>query len=84
MAGNAVLMAIAARAKSKAKTARQRNNENTAKFFAAGMCGMIFLFILFHWTRFLFKRYGRQKTRISRLLDIPRRIARYLKSHSRK
>lgn len=79
MAGGAVLGAApAVRVKATiSKALRQKNNENTAKFFAAGICGMIFLFILFHWARFLFTHYGRRRAGISRLVDLPRRITRY-------
>lgn len=39
-----------------AKILRQRNNENTPKFFAAGIVGMIVIFMIFHWSRFFIKR----------------------------
>lgn len=82
MAGSAVLRAVAADASAKAKAAmpkalRQTNNENSAKYFAVGMSGMIFLFILLHWARIIFRRYGRRGTGISGLFNIARGIARY-------
>lgn len=87
MTDNAVARAAVTAAKAKAgqsKAVRQINNENTAKFFAAGMCGMIFLFILFHWSRLIFKRYGTQRRKVSRFLDVPRRAARYSNLQCRK
>jgi hypothetical protein len=58
-----------------AKLIRQRNNENTAKSFAAGMVGMMILFMIFHWTRFVYKRYG-SKSRSIALLRMPVGISR--------
>lgn len=63
-----------------AKALRQKNNENTAGFFAAGMVGMILLFMIFHWTRYLFKRYETEKGNAT-ALRIPAAIARYLSSY---
>jgi hypothetical protein len=58
------------------RTLRQANNENSAKVFAAGMAGMIFLFILFHWSRFVFTRCGLRRARGSGFLEFLRRISR--------
>jgi hypothetical protein len=58
-----------------AKVLRQRNNVNAAKFFAAGMAGIMTIFIILNWTRFLFKHYcqGRES---SGVLDVPIKISR--------
>jgi len=52
----------AAQKKAFAKKIRQLNNENAAKFFAAGMLAMISLFIISHWTRYLYKRIQPKQT----------------------
>jgi hypothetical protein len=41
------------------------------------MSGMIVLFILLHWARFVFAHCGRRRAGILRLLNIPRGITRY-------
>lgn len=76
--------AIAAK-EAKAKTAlakllRQKNNENSAKFFAAGMVGLIVLFMIFHWTRIFFKRYESRTSGSIGPLEVPVRISRYAQS----
>jgi hypothetical protein len=58
-----------------AKLIRQRDNENTAKFFAAGMVGIMILFMMFHWTRFVIKRHESKNKSIG-LLRVPVRISR--------
>ena len=59
-----------------AKVLRQKNNENTVKFFAAGMVGMMALFIIFHWTRVVFKKYESKRGK-STALRVPVAITRY-------
>jgi hypothetical protein len=58
--------AAAAQAKAKqalAKALKQRNNENTVKFFAAGMASMMVLFIVFNSIRVVSSRSkSRDKT----------------------
>jgi hypothetical protein len=39
----------------------QQNNENTAKYFAAGMMGLVVVFMIGNWTRVAFKRYESKK-----------------------
>jgi hypothetical protein len=39
-----------------AQIVSSKGNENPAKFFAAGMLGIIALFMIFHWTRHIFKK----------------------------
>jgi hypothetical protein len=76
MANSTKADAAAAKAKAAlAKALRQKNNENTPKFFAAGIVGLIFLFMVFHWARFVFKHYG-SKNGSSGLLKVPVRISR--------
>jgi len=46
-------------AKVAAKALRQVKNEDTAKYFAVGMVGIMALFTIFRWTRFFYnKRCG--------------------------
>lgn len=54
-----------------AKALRQKNNENTAKFLTLGMAGIIALFVIFHWTRMFYKRYGTRQSRSSSVLKFP-------------
>lgn len=63
-------------AKAKAKVLRQRNNENSTKFFAAAMVGIMVIFILFHWTRIAFKTYERRRSGKATFLKFPVRITR--------
>jgi len=70
----------AATAKAKAalaKAIRQRNNENTAKFFAVGMAGLIVLFMIFHWTRLVFRRYESKEKGSLGVFQVPVAISRY-------
>lgn len=86
MPSSTITVAAAGDAASKAKITlakalRQRNNENTAKFFAAGMAGMVLICILFHWSRFAFAHYG-LRARRSGFLHSPRKFSRYCTLHS--
>ncbi|TVY49572.1 Ferric/cupric reductase transmembrane component, partial [Lachnellula occidentalis] len=82
---NATATAAAEAKAAKAKAAklvkilRQRNNENSAKFFAAAMAGIMVLFILFHWTRIAFKTYERRSGKAT-FLQFPVRITRAARS----
>jgi hypothetical protein len=58
-------------AKVAAKALRQVKNEDTAKYFAVGMTGIMALFIIFHWTRFFYKRYGSKQESSSKVLELP-------------
>ena len=60
-----------------AKVLRQKDNENTAKFFAAGMAGMMVLFMIFHWTRSVYKKYESKKGSPT-ALRVPVAITRYV------
>jgi len=55
-------------AKVAAKALRQVKNEDTAKYFAVGMAGIMALFTIFRWTRFFYnKRYiskGRSNSKV--------------------
>lgn len=70
-AASAAAAAKVKAAKAAAKALRQVNNQNTAKYFAVGMAGIMALFILFHWTRFFFKRYGSKQASNSKALGLP-------------
>ncbi|KAE8453286.1 hypothetical protein EG329_011353 [Mollisiaceae sp. DMI_Dod_QoI] len=59
------------------KKLRQRYNENSAKYFAVGIGAIIFLFMIFHWTRFLYKQYGLKSSRTIRVLKLPVVFARF-------
>lgn len=71
--------AATAKAKALAKALRQKNNENSAKFFAAGMVGMICLFMIFHWTRVIFKKYESKHGKFTSF-RVPVAVTRYLTS----
>ncbi len=43
-------------AKVAAKALRQAKNEDTAKYLAVGMVGIMALFTMFRWTRFFYNR----------------------------
>ena len=60
-----------------AKVLRQKNNENTAGFFTVGIVGMIILFMIFHWTRYVFNKYKSNNGNPT-ALRVPFTIARYL------
>ena len=78
MANATEIAAKAAKTKATlAKVLRQKNNENTAKFFASGMVGMMMLFMIFHWTRFILKKYESKKGKPT-TLKTPVAITRYL------
>jgi hypothetical protein len=62
-----------------AKILRQKSNENTAKFLAAGMAGTMILFMIFYWTRFVFKRYEPKNEKLT-AFRVPVAITRYLAS----
>ena len=63
-----------------AKALRQANNENATKFFAAGMAGVIFLFITFHWGRLPLALYYQRRARRIGSLELLVRISRYYSS----
>jgi len=58
-------------AKVAAKALRQVKNEDTAKYFAVGMTGIMGLFIIFRWTKFFYKRYGSKQESSSKVLRLP-------------
>jgi hypothetical protein len=75
-AGPASAAAAAAAAKLKAaklaaKALRNANNEDTAKYFAAGMVGIMAFFTVFHWIRFCNKRYSSKGSSNSKVLGWP-------------
>ncbi|KAF4625786.1 hypothetical protein G7Y89_g12377 [Cudoniella acicularis] len=55
---NSTAATSAARAKQAiAKALQQRNNENSVKFFATGMVGLMLIFIISHFCRVLYMRF---------------------------
>lgn len=75
--------AAAAVTASKAKTAtlaakilRQKYNVQSAKYFAAGISGLILLFMIFHWTRVIYKRFEVKISSRPGFLKIPVDISR--------
>ncbi|CZR64086.1 related to ferric-chelate reductase [Phialocephala subalpina] len=61
--------AAAAAAARKAKMAYQRlQNQHAAKYYAAGVLGMIAIFAIFHWARYLYSLYASNKMKRSRAM----------------
>jgi hypothetical protein len=58
-------------AKLAAKALRNANNADTAKYFAAGMVGIMAFFTVFHWMRFCNKRYSSKGSSNSKVLEWP-------------
>jgi hypothetical protein len=52
-------------------------NQNSVKFFAAAMMGVIILFTAFHWSRFLYSRYASREVRKSGPMKVLVSVARY-------
>jgi hypothetical protein len=63
------------------KVLRQKNNENTAKFFAAGMAGIILISWILHWTGVAFKHHEVKVGQEVGILKSPVAISRYHHSH---
>jgi cyanate permease len=63
------------------KVLRQKNNENTAKFFAAGIAGIILISWILHWTRVAFKHHEVKVGQEVGVLKSPVAISRYHHSH---
>jgi hypothetical protein len=76
--GNATAGAgAAAKAKQYAAMAKaQKLNENTAKYFAAGVLGMVLIFTISHWSRFIYSRYASKGVRKSGLMRLQVSVAR--------
>ncbi|TVY39265.1 Ferric/cupric reductase transmembrane component, partial [Lachnellula subtilissima] len=74
---NSTAIAAAAAKKSSAVRAVQlQNNEKTAKYYAAAMAGLIIVFTLFHWSRFLYSRYATRGLRKSKFMKAQVSLAR--------
>ncbi|TVY92228.1 Ferric/cupric reductase transmembrane component, partial [Lachnellula willkommii] len=58
------------------RAVQQRNNEKTAKYYAAAMAGLIIVFTLFHWSRFLYSRYATKGLRKSKFIKAQVSLAR--------
>ncbi|TVY78529.1 Ferric/cupric reductase transmembrane component [Lachnellula suecica] len=67
---NATAIAAAAAAKKvmQGRALQQKNNENVAKYFAAAMAGVIIMFTIFHWSRFLYSRYATKGLKESKIM----------------
>jgi ribosomal protein S11 len=53
-------------------------NQNSVKLFAAAMAGVIILFTVFHWSRFLYGRYASRGVRKSGPMRAQVSVARYV------
>jgi len=52
-----------------AKLAQQKKmNEETAKYYAAGVMGMIAIFAVFHWARYLYSCHASKQTKSSKVM----------------
>ena len=81
MAHSAATAAVNAKAAAAlVKVLRQKNNENTAKFFAAGMAGILLISCISHWTRVAFKHHEVKVGQVG-VLKTPVAISRYHHSH---
>lgn len=54
-------------------------NQNSVKIFAGAMAGVIILFTIFHWSRFLYSRYAPRGMRKSGLMRAQVSVARFVK-----
>jgi hypothetical protein len=62
-----------------ARIARQQfYNEKAAKFYGVAMAGIIVLFTIFHWSRFIYSRYSSKGTRNSRTMRFQVSTTRYI------
>jgi hypothetical protein len=80
---NATAIAAAAKAAKAQMLARHRKavwNQKTVKYYAAAMTGVIILFTIFHWSRFLYSRYAPRGVRNSRLIKAQVSVARYVET----
>lgn len=75
---NATAIAAAAMAKKlmAARALQQHYNENTAKYYAAAMAGVIVLFTIFHWSRFLYCRFATRGLKDSSVMKAQVSVAR--------
>jgi hypothetical protein len=55
----------------------QANDQTAAKWFAVAMAGLILLFTVFHWSRFLYSRYASKRSRESEITNAIVTLARY-------
>jgi len=53
-------------------------NQNSVKLFAAATVGVIILFTIFHWSRFLYSRYASKGLRVSGPMKAQVSVARYV------
>ncbi|EFX01008.1 ferric reductase transmembrane component 5 [Grosmannia clavigera kw1407] len=53
-------------------------NLKLARYFAAGICGIIAVFVILHWTRIIYKKLGSKGRVFSPIVAITRRVRRQL------
>jgi hypothetical protein len=81
IAKNATAIAAAARAAKAQMLARhkvQMSNKNSVKYHAAAITGVIVLFTVFNWSRFLYSRYSSIGVRNSRLIKAQASVLLYV------
>jgi len=61
--------------------ALDQNDWNVPRFYAAAMAGLIVLFTIFHFTRFLYSRYASKSVKESAVMKIQVSIARYVSQY---
>lgn len=45
--------------------ARTRVNQQQLRYYAAGICGLMGIFIIFHWVRYLFNKSTSKRTGVT-------------------
>ena len=50
--------------------ARTRTNQQQLRYFAAGICGLMGIFIIFHWIRYVFNKSSMRGTAITRPFSV--------------
>jgi hypothetical protein len=75
---NATAIAAAAAAKKAAasRVLQLRNNVKVTKYYAAAMAGVIIMFTIFHWSRFLYSRYASKGLKKSKIMKAQVSVAR--------
>lgn len=79
-------VAAAAKAKKAIKAMQELFNQNSAKYFGGSIAGVIVIFTLFHWARFLYSRYATKSFKESKFIktqvSISRSVIEYLELES--
>jgi len=76
-AAAAAAAAAASKAKYAALAKQEFLNQKTVKYYAAALMGVICLFTVFHWCRFLYSRYAPKGLRKSGLMRAQVSVVRY-------